>query len=147
MTTIYFDMDGTIADLYGVHGWLSSLEHEEATPYIEAKPLLHMATLARQLNQLQRQGYQLGIVSWLAKNSTENYDRAVTEAKLQWLKSHLKNVHFNEIHIVPYGTPKQTVVNNPLGILFDDEEKNRIEWIGTAYNVENILKILKELCK
>jgi hypothetical protein len=35
--------------------------------------------------------------------------------------------------------------NNPLDILFDDEEKNRNNWTGRAYDVENILEILKKI--
>jgi len=143
MKAIYFDMDGTIANLYGVEGWLDSIINKDARPYVEARPLVHMATLARQLNKLQRDGYRLGIVSWLAKNSNEAYDMAVTEAKLQWLRVHLKSVRFDEIHIVAYGTPKQTVVDDPMGILFDDEENNRLGWTGTAYDIQNIVGVLK----
>ena len=43
---IYFDMDGTIADLYGVSGWLADLEAENVRPYAEAKPLINLALLA-----------------------------------------------------------------------------------------------------
>ena len=32
-TTIWFDMDGTIANLYGVPGWLSYLQESDPTPY------------------------------------------------------------------------------------------------------------------
>lgn len=142
---IYFDMDGTIADLYGVENWLPMLRNSDPTPYKVAKPLLSLSILARYLNKLQASGYVLGIVSWLSKNSTKEYDEAVATAKIEWLKSHLKSVHFNEIVIVPYGTPKQEVVNNPMGILFDDEEHNRNEWCGEAYNAQNIIEILKGL--
>ena len=34
---IYFDMDGTIADLYGVDNWLEMLINEDATPYRVAR--------------------------------------------------------------------------------------------------------------
>ena len=37
---IWFDMDGTIADLYGVENWLEMLIAEDPTPYAVAKPLL-----------------------------------------------------------------------------------------------------------
>ena len=142
---IYFDMDGTIADLYGVENWLPMLLNSDTTPYKVAKPLVHLATLARLLNKLQASGYAIGIVTWLSKNSTKEYEEAVATAKIEWLKSHLKSVRFNEIVIVPYGTPKSSVVENSDGILFDDEEKNRIEWCGKAYNVHNIIEILKGL--
>ena len=143
MKTIYFDMDGTIANLYGVEGWLNYLINKDTTPYEVAKPMVNMNSLARLLNNLQKKGYEIGIVSWLSKNSNANYDEDVTNAKIKWLATHLKSVKFNEIHIVAYGTPKQNVVNNPYGILFDDEEPNRRNWKGTAYNVDEIIKILK----
>lgn len=142
---IYFDMDGTIADLYGVNGWLDMLMAEDATPYAKAKPLIRLATLARLLNGLQKRGYTIGIVSWLAKGARHEYDEKVINAKVDWLKTHLKSVQFDEIHIVEYGTPKETVVNFPHGILFDDEKRNRDNWVGTAYDVDNIIDTLKAI--
>ena len=71
---IYFDMDGTIANLYGVENWLEKIINEDASLYIEALPLLKLNVLARLLNNLQKKGWVIGIVSWLAKNSSENYD-------------------------------------------------------------------------
>ena len=142
---IYFDMDGTIADLYGYKGWLKELRKGAATPYEKALPLLRLQLLARYLNRLQKQGWKIGIVSWLSKNSTEEYDVAVTNAKMKWLKVHLKSVQWNEIHIVSYGTPKEEVVNYPFGILFDDEEQNRNNWKGIAYDEKNIIEVLKAI--
>lgn len=142
---IMFDMDGTIANLYGVDHWLDYLIANDPTPYRVAEPMVNMNTLARLLNQLQREGWQIGIVSWLSKNSNEAYDNAVTCAKREWLNRHLHSVHWNEIHIVPYGTPKHEVVTMTGGILFDDEAPNRNNWIGTAYDVDNIIGILKGL--
>ena len=143
--TIYFDMDGTIANLYGVNNWLDYLIAKDETPYREAKPMVRMNTLARVLNTLIRKGWTIGIVSWLAKNSNSEYDERVTKAKIEWLKKHLKSVQFEEIHIVPYGTPKHEIVNNPNGILFDDEKPNRDNWKGTAYDVNTIIEVLKGL--
>lgn len=141
--TIFFDMDGTIADLYGVENWLDYLINSDPSPYKNAKPLLNLNSLARILNRLQRTGYHIGIISWLSKNSTESYDEAVTQAKKAWLNKHLASVRFDEIHIVSYGTPKENFAHSKQDILFDDEEKNRLNWTGKAYNVESILKILK----
>lgn len=143
--TINFDMDGTIADLYGVENWLEYLINEDTLPYEAAKPLLHLASLARKLNNLQRSGYNIAVISWLSKSGTEEYNEAVTAVKLNWLAQHLPSVQWNEVHIVPYGTPKQNFCNNPLDILFDDEERNRNNWTGRAYDVQNIMEILKEI--
>lgn len=139
---IWFDMDGTIADLYGVDNWLEYLINEDTTPYEVAKVLLNMQVLARLLNRLQTKGFFIGIVSWTSKNGTADYNRRVAEAKINWLKKHLKSVTFDRIDIIEYGTPKQ---NNRYGILFDDEAKNRDNWNDTAYDEKNILEILKAL--
>ena len=142
---IYFDMDGTIANLYGVENWLEKIINEDASLYTEALPLVRMNVLARLLNKLQKNGYIIGVVSWLAKNSTENYDIEVTKAKVNWLNTHLASVNFDEVKIVPYGTPKEEVVNFPNGILFDDETPNRNNWLGIAFDETEILEILKAL--
>ena len=142
-TTIFFDMDGTIADLYGVENWLDYLIASDALPYEIAKPLIRLNALARILNRLQKQGYKVGVISWLAKNSNTDYDEKVTKAKKEWLKKHLASVNFDEIHIVKYGTPKQTFAKTENDILFDDEEKNRNDWTGKAFDVNKIIEILK----
>ena len=142
-TTIYFDMDGTIANLYGVENWLDYLIASDALPYEIAKPLIRLNAFARVLNRLQKQGYKIGIISWLAKNSDTDYDEKVTKAKKEWLKKHLTSVNFDEIHIVKYGTPKQTFAKTKNDILFDDEEKNRNDWTGKAFDVNKIIEILK----
>lgn len=139
---IWFDMDGTFVDLYGVENWLEMLVVHNEKPYEIAKPLFRMNTFARELNKLKKMGYEIGVISWLAKNSNNEYDNRVKTAKENWLKTHLKSVCFDYVEIVPYGTPKNEGRN---GILFDDEKPNRDSWNGTAYNVENIMEILKEL--
>ena len=142
---IYFDMDGTIANLYGVENWLDDLVNKNTRPYEQAEVMVNMSSLARILNKLQKMGYTIGIISWLAKNSTDEYDERVTKAKKEWLTKHLKSVNWNEVHIVKYGTPKQTVDRYNQGILFDDEVQNRDNWNGVAYDVNNIIEVLKGL--
>lgn len=139
---IYFDMDGTIANLYGVKTWLDDILAESVRPYENAEVMINMNVLARKLNKLQKEGYKLGIISWTAKNGKEEYNNAVAKAKKEWLNKHLKSVRFDDIKIVPYGTPKAEAVEYKGGILFDDEELNRKNWFGVAYNVNNILEVL-----
>ena len=143
--TINFDMDGTLANLYGVENWLEMLEAEDTTPYAEAVPMLRLCSLAKRLNNLQKQGYELAIISWLSKTGSAEYNEAVTAVKLNWLAKHLPSVAWDRIIIVPYGTPKQNFCENPLDILFDDEARNRDNWTGIAYDVQNIMEVLKNL--
>ena len=142
---IYFDMDGTIADFYGVPHWLEYLCESNPHPYEVAAPLLNMSLLARLLNCLQREGWHIGIVSWTSKTGTPAFNSAIMEAKLNWLNHHLHSVHWDEIQIIPYGTPKHMVVQFSEGILFDDETPNRDAWGDSAYDAQNIIEILKGL--
>lgn len=143
--TINFDMDGTLANFYGVENWLESLIAEDTTPYEIAKPLFNFSALARVLNRLHREGNAICIISWTSKNGSAEFNARVAEAKREWLAKHLASVEFDEIHIVPYGTPKEMFCESENDILFDDETPNRNAWTGNAYGVENILEILKNL--
>ena len=140
---ILFDMDGTLCDLYGVEDWLPKLRAYDATPYRDAAPMLRLPTLARLLNTLQREGYEIGIISWLSKDPDPTYGAEVTLAKIKWLKKHLASVDWDHLNIVPYGTPKQEICGE--GILFDDEEPNRLAWGEGAYDATEILEVLKSL--
>lgn len=141
---IYFDLDGSIVDLYGVEGWLDDLIAENTRPYAEAKPLLNLSLLARYIHKAQRMGYTVGIISWLSKSGTPEYNKAVTEVKKEWLAKHLPSVEWDEIHIVEYGTPKSTCRTCP-GILFDDEERNLKEWGAGAVIASSLLEVLRNL--
>ena len=145
MRTIWFDMDGTIANLYAVENWLDKLRAYDASPYAEAEVMLNMSQLARLLNQLKVMGYKLGIISWLARNPTPEYDKAVTKAKKAWLGQHLASVSWDEIRIVKHGMPKEWFMKADDDILFDDEEQNREHWLGDAYEPNMIIQVLKQL--
>ena len=136
-----FDCDGTWIDLYGVSGWLYDLEHQNVRPYLEAKPLINLSLFARILNKLQKQGYEINIISWTAKNSDEFYHTAVKQAKMKWLKQHIPSVSWNHIFIVHYGTPKHSLSS---GYLFDDESTNRIAWGEGAFDEKDLLTILRK---
>ena len=139
---IWFDMDGTFCDLYSVEGWLPMLRGHNPYPYANAKPMLNMSAFARLLHKAQRLGYEIGIISWLAKESNQEYDNQVTIAKLEWLTAHLPSVEWNEVIIVAYGTPKHELCS---GILFDDEEHNRNMWGKGAFEPCEILEFLRGL--
>ena len=144
MTTIWLDMDGTIADLYGVENWLPMLRASDPTPYAIAKPIPRMASLARMLNARQRKGYRIAIITALSKDSSPEYDAAVMVAKLEWLAKHLPSVHWDEIKFVPYTYAKNDA-NQGEDILFDDEDRHLNAWTGLAINAANIIEGLKAI--
>ena len=129
MRTIYFDMDGTIANLYSVENWLPKLRASDPSPYEEAAPLVDMAELAEVCKALQAAGYRIGVISWLSKESSAEYNRAVRNAKRKWLKKHF-NIDLDELHIVKYGYSKRRVAGSAGDLLIDDEAQNVETWQG-----------------
>lgn len=125
---LVFDMDGTIADLYGVNGWLEMLRSYNPTPYRIAKPLYDMDELKIILDVLKLQGWRIVVTTWLSKDSTNDYDRQVRKAKLEWLKKY--NFPYDEIHLVKYGTTKADCTRKYkcYQVLIDDNKKVRDGW-------------------
>lgn len=145
--TLVFDMDGTIADFYGVNGWLDYLKAENTTPYEIAKPLYNMVYLVALLTILKNQGWKIVVTTWLAKDGTKEYNDRTRKAKLEWLKKY--DFPYDEIHLVKYGTTKANCTRKLGGyqILIDDNKKVRKGWnLGDTINAnENILKNLEKL--
>ena len=124
---IYFDMDGTVADLYGVENWLHKLRTYDPTPYIDAKPLCDMRALNKVCTALINGGYTIGIITWLSKDSTPEYDELVASAKMEWAQYYMPFI--NEFHAIPFGVPKHTVVKRFTEMwLVDDNADVRAQW-------------------
>ena len=145
--TLVFDMDGTIADLYGVNGWLEDLQNSNPRPYIVANPIYKAEDLNILIGVLKGLGWKIVVTTWLAKNATKEYDEKVRKAKLAWLKA--MNFDYDEVHLVKYGTTKANCTRRHGGfqILVDDNEKVRKGWtLGDTIDAnENILRALTNL--
>lgn len=145
--TLVFDMDGTIADLYGVEDWLKDLRAENPRPYQVAEPMYNMVVLSELLNILKDMGWRVVVTTWLAKESTPAYDALVREAKIEWLARY--GFPYDEIHLIKYGTTKANCTRKygGLQVLFDDNEKIRKGWtLGEAVDAnENIMEYLTNL--
>ena len=145
--TLVFDMDGTIANFYGVVGWLDYLKESNPTPYIVAEPLYDMEELKTVLEMLKLFGWRIVVTSWLAKNSSKEFDKEVRKAKLDWLDNF--DFPYDEIHLVKYGTTKANCTRKHGGyqIIVDDNESVRSGWsLGATIDAnENILPYLYEL--
>lgn len=127
--SIVLDMDGTIADFYGVSGWLDALKRHDATPYSVASPYGNSKRINGLLAALQDYGYTVEVVSWLARDSTDKtFNNAVRRAKRFWLKCYYPAINSSNVHIVKHGTDKWRVAKNKDGILFDDEMNNCEMW-------------------
>ena len=125
---ICFDMDGTIVDLYGVENWLTKLRAEDASPYREAKPLYDMDELNFVLNALANEGWEIRVISWLSKDASAEYNKAVRIAKREWLAKY--NFPVDKVHLIAYGTTKANSVRKytAQAILVDDNANVRQGW-------------------
>ena len=148
---ICFDMDGTIADLYGVNDWCKRLRAEDPDPYREALPMWDMKMLNEVLYQILAEGIEIRIITWLSKESSEPYKKAVREAKKDWLIE--QGFPFDYFHGVQYGATKADSVRKALkpgetALLIDDNAKVREGWhLGETIDPTacDLIEILKKL--
>lgn len=147
---IYLDMDGTIADLYGVPNWLEHLRTGSSYPYEVAAPMCDMEKLCEALQTASRRGFKIGVITWLSKDGDKEYNARVRKAKREWLTRYGLFDLMDSIQMVKYGTPKQYIAPVRRGILVDDNEHVRTRWEGHGGSTINPLKeniidaILKE---
>lgn len=145
--TIYFDMDGTFYDLYNYPDWLQCILSEKVKCYTQSTLLVDYDNFLSVLNNLKKKGYKLGIITWLSKNATKQYQNKVRKAKYYYLNKYFSDI-FDEIHIIQYGKNKAQYCKGKNCILFDDEMNNRKQWTqkkGIAYDVINLIDILQNL--
>lgn len=145
---VYFDMDGTIADFYGVDGWLDAIQAEDTRPYECAATLGNIERLAA---LCAAYGATVGVISWLARGSSASYDKAVRRAKKKWLADNFPWA--TEIHIIKHGSPKQFAAKAKTdAILIDDECRNCEKWIDEskgyyAIQADNIRQVERDLAE
>lgn len=148
MKIIYFDMDGTLCDFYGVEGWLDCLKAHDTRPYKDARPFFSLDEVISIFETCVRAGYRIGVISWCSREKNKDFDRLTREVKKNWLQEHFPIV--SEVHIVAYGTPKWKVVNKSLregAILVDDEEGNLSDWekhCAQAIRAEDFFNFVKD---
>lgn len=130
--TAYFDMDGTIADLYGVTDCFKRLDNNDASVYLEAKPIPEYVKLMYEARDM---GYRIGVItagSRFPPNTPQlvkdKMNRDTENAKKQWLEQQGLASLVNVFHFVPYGISKYDVADDRTGILIDDNDAMLNEW-------------------
>lgn len=143
---IVFDMDGTIADLYGRSDWLERIQGSRPV-FADLQPMVNMEEVNSLCEQLEEKGYEIIIITWTPMYASKNYKNACRLEKKEWLKKYFPMV--KNIHMVQYGTYKHHVIKGiPNALLFDDNMKIRKLWKnfgGVAKNETKIIETLKEL--
>lgn len=123
MSTIYFDMDGTLAGLFFVKGFSEMLNNGNMEPYKNARPLYNVEEMNEVVEKLINKGYSIGIISYV----DEEYKEQATTAKMAWLKNYFPFANRNKIHIITKKTAKSEFYNSN-DILVDDAKANRADW-------------------
>ena len=123
---VYLDMDGTIADLYGINNWLERLRDEDSTIFTECETLITEKAL---FDLYPVEKYEIRILSMTPKKATKRYRMSVIAQKNEWLDTHFP--HIKKRIYLPYGHNKN-LKNSVNKILIDDNEIIRNNFRGMA---------------
>lgn len=152
MKKIYFDMDGTVYNLYGMENWLEMLRNEEKGAFTLGKPLVDMDRLKRVCMELIGIGYQIGIITWLPMGASLEYCEVCTEEKRNWAEENMP--YISEFYALEYGTPKQYAPARRAAEMWlvDDSKEVREMWVTEKQRKaidanDNIIKALERILK
>lgn len=123
---IYLDMDGTIADLYGIENWLEGLRNEVEGLFLQCEPLITEPEL---LVLFPNDIYELRICSMTPMNASKEYCVKVIEEKNIWLDKHFPSI--KKRTYLEYGYNKN-IRNSKNHILIDDNKIIRENYRGLA---------------
>lgn len=132
---LFFDMDGTIADLYNVQDWESKLRNNDFSVYADAKPLVDLTELRDIIRTLKQVNITVGIISWSSKTATKKDNLRIKKIKSDWLKHY--QLSFDEVHVIKYGTPKKKASKAKNAVLVDDNAQVRQQWRGLTIDANN----------
>lgn len=124
MVKIYFDLDGTVFNLYGRKNWLEMLRNEQPGAYTDAGlenggflPEINIAEFYEICQDLIMDfGVEFGVITWLSMTATEEFEEITTKEKLQWCRKYLPFV--KDFNAQSYGVPKQKAIKKKCKTMF-----------------------------
>lgn len=145
MNSIWFDMDGTIAELYKVKDWLPALRSNDWSVYDKCLPRAHFERINAAIEALVENGWQVGVITWASKGIDwgEELD-AITETKFAWLCRFFPALADGKFACIPYGCDKGQFMwdmhNNycpyDVSYLVDDNKEVRSAWRKFGDNIK-----------
>jgi hypothetical protein len=152
MKKIYFDMDGTVYDLYGMENWLEMLRNEEKGAFTLGNALVNMDELKEVCLRLIAKGYQIGIITWLPMGASLEYCEICTKEKREWAEKNMP--YISEFYALEYGVPKQYAPARRAAEMWlvDDNKEVREMWVTEKQRkaidaTENIINALVALAE
>ena len=124
---VYFDLDGTLFNLYGKENWLEMLESETAGVFQGSESDLmeniDLEELYEGIQALANYGVEFNVITWLPMQASREYEEICAKEKTEWVRKVLPFI--NEVVCQPYGTPKQKGISKRANtmILIDDNKE------------------------
>ena len=137
---VYFDMDGTIADLYGVSDCFKRLDNMDATVYSEAKPIDKYINMLKEFHTM---GYKVIILSALGMVSSKRFDKDTIRNKGIWLDTYVGKEYIDERIYIPNTKHKELYQLFGKGILVDDDDRVLMNWDYDRIKATNSNKAIK----
>ena len=134
MNSIWFDMDGTIADLYKVEGWLPKLRSNDWSVYSKCAPRHNYQRINAAIEALTANGWQVGVITWASKGIGWSKElREIAEIKYSWLRRFFPALAEGNFACIPYGYSKADFLEEmgdtyEVAYLVDDNKEVRREW-------------------
>lgn len=132
--TIWFDMDGTIAELYKVPGWLEMLRTSDWRVYDKCLPRAHFDRINSAIEALTAHGWQVGVITWASKGIGWGMDcDCIGDVKFNWLNRYFPALADGKFACIPYGESKAQYLLDmenagEVNYLVDDNKEVREDW-------------------
>lgn len=141
-TKIFFDLDGTLFDLYGKENWLELLQTENPTAFEgDFLPEIDKSALFNVVNRLSALGVVFEVITWLPMNASEEYENECTRVKTEWVKANLPFI--SRIACQSYGIPKQNAIAKRAKQMFLIDDNAEICEIWTTAKQRKAVNISK----
>lgn len=138
---VYFDMDGTLVDLYGVTNVFKRLDTLDASVYLEAKPIDKYINMLKEFTTL---GYKVVILSCLGMISEEQFDKDTIYNKDIWLNKYIGSEYIYDRIYIPNTKHKEEYISKyGYGILVDDDIRVLNNWNYDRIHAINDNKAIK----
>ena len=142
--TVWFDMDGTIAELYKVDGWLTSLRESDWRVYDRCLPRHNFERINKAIEALSESGWQVGVITWGSKDIDWGKDlEVIGDVKFDWLCRYFPALADGKFACIPYGYSKAQFLEEmgdgyEVNYLVDDNKEVRHEWRSHGENFKTI---------
>lgn len=129
---IWFDMDGTIYELYEIPDWLECLQEKRYSVYNQAgKARVNLDRIREAVRALTAQGWEVGIITWAGKNVKRGSweFEAIAHFKREWTAHNFPEL-LDNFQLLEYGESKADYApaSYDLNILVDDNTEVREAW-------------------